>query len=41
MVVIENWYHEGERSPAAEVTELPTGAPRPPAAGYAAVGRKK
>lgn len=41
IVAIENWYPEGERSPAPEVTELPTGAARPPAAGYAAVGRKK
>lgn len=41
IVAIENWYPEGAQSPAAEVAELPTGAPRPPAAGYAAVGRKK
>ncbi|GGK97124.1 SAM-dependent methyltransferase [Nocardia jinanensis] len=41
IVAIDTWYPEGEQSRAAGVTELPTGAPRPPAAGYAAVGRKK
>ncbi|MGW5384564.1 SAM-dependent methyltransferase [Nocardia sp. NPDC003963] len=42
IVAIENWYPDGRKPEVAPgVTELPTGAPRPPAAGYAAVGRKK
>ncbi len=40
IVAIEDW-HAGEKPAPAGVTELPTGAPLPPAAGYAAVGRKK
>ncbi|MEU1982308.1 SAM-dependent methyltransferase [Nocardia sp. NPDC019395] len=41
IVAIENWYAGEKPSLPDEVTELPTGAPRPPAAGYAAMGRKK
>ncbi|MGW1740930.1 SAM-dependent methyltransferase [Nocardia sp. NPDC001965] len=41
IVAIEDWYPEGEQSRAVGVTELQTSAPRPPAAGYAALGRKK
>ncbi|MFD4402100.1 SAM-dependent methyltransferase [Nocardia sp. NPDC058499] len=41
IVAIEDWYAGEKPPPPAGVTELPTGAPHPPAAGYAAVGRKK
>lgn len=41
IVAIEDWYPGEKPPPPAEVTELPTSAARPPAAGYAAVGRKK
>lgn len=40
IVAIENWYPAGTH-PDSGITALPTGAPRPPAAGYAAVGRKR
>ncbi|WP_328392403.1 SAM-dependent methyltransferase [Nocardia sp. NBC_00416] len=42
IVAIDSWYPEGaEAPPAPNVTQLDTGAPKPPAAGYAAVGRKR
>ncbi|WP_063041414.1 SAM-dependent methyltransferase [Nocardia grenadensis] len=41
IVAIEDWHPEGKPQETDGVTVLPNGAPRPPAAGYAAVGRKK